>query len=170
MVLKCTDCSGPINIRFFYFHPSQARQLKAGAELVCFGKVSLSRYGLEMIHPEYEMVQPDQSPEQETLTPMYRVPKGIGQKKIRHFILAAIQKLDFDDDFLNLEKYDPSLDMNILDALKAIHNPAPATDIDDILPGGSHPARVRLLKEEMIAFQAGMTFLKENKRDIMQNL
>ena len=64
------------------------------------------------------------------------------------------------DDFLNLEKYDPSIDMNILDALKAIHNPAPSTDIDDILPGGSHPARVRLLKEEMIAFQAGMTFLK----------
>jgi len=164
MVLKCTDGSSPINIRFFYFHPSQARQLKAGAELVCFGKVSLSRYGLEMIHPEYEMVQPDQSPEQETLTPMYRVPKGIGQKKIRHFILAAIQKLDFDDDFLNLEKYDPSLDMNILDALKAIHNPAPATDIDDILPGGSHPARVRLLKEEMIAFQAGMTFLKRKQK------
>ena len=164
MILKCTDGSGPINIRFFYFHPSQTRQLKAGAELVCFGKVSLSRYGLEMIHPEYEMVNPDQSPEQETLTPMYRVPKGIGQKKIRHFILAAIQKLDFDDDFLNLEKYDPSLDMNILDALKAIHNPAPATDIDDILPGGSHPARVRLLKEEMIAFQAGMTFLKRKQK------
>ena len=54
--------------------------------------------------------------------------------------------------------------MNILDALKAIHNPAPATVIDDILPGGSQPARVRLLKEEMIAFQAGMTFLKRKQK------
>ena len=78
--------------------------------------------------------------------------------------MAAIQKLDFEDDFLNLEKYDSSLDMNILEALKAIHNPAPMTDIDDILPGGSHPARVRLLKEEMIAFQAGMTFLKRKQK------
>ena len=164
MILKCTDGSCPINIRFFYFHPSQARQLKAGAEIICFGKVSLSRYGLEMIHPEYELIQPNHSPEQETLTPMYRVPKGVGQKKIRNFILAAMQKLDFEDDFLDIEKYDSSLNMNILDALKIIHNPTPATNIDDILPGGSHPARVRLLKEEMIAFQAGMTFLKRKQK------
>jgi len=164
MILKCTDGSCPINIRFFYFHPSQARQLKAGAEIICFGKVSLSRYGLEMIHPEYELIQPNHSPEQETLTPMYRVPKGVGQKKIRNFILAAMQRLDFEDDFLDIEKYDPSLDMNILDALKIIHNPTPTTNIDDILPGGSHPARVRLLKEEMIAFQAGMTFLKRKQK------
>ena len=164
MILKCTDGSCPINIRFFYFHPSQARQLKAGAEIICFGKVSLSRYGLEMIHPEYELIQPNHSPEQETLTPMYRVPKGVGQKKIRNFILAAMQRLDFEDDFLDIEKYDPSLNMNILDALKIIHNPTPAINIDDILPGGSHPARVRLLKEEMIAFQAGMTFLKRKQK------
>ena len=164
MILKCTDGSSPINIRFFYFHPSQARQLKAGAEIICFGKVSLSRYGLEMIHPEYELIQPNHSPEQETLTPMYRVPKGVGQKKIRNFILAAMQRLDFEDDFLDIEKYDSSLNMNILDALKIIHNPTPATNIDDILPGGSHPARVRLLKEEMIAFQAGMTFLKRKQK------
>ena len=164
MILKCTDGSSPINIRFFYFHPSQARQLKAGAEIICFGKVSLSRYGLEMIHPEYELIQPNHAPEQETLTPMYRVPKGVGQKKIRNFILAAMQRLDFEDDFLDIEKYDSSLNMNILDALKIIHNPTPATNIDDILPGGSHPARVRLLKEEMIAFQAGMTFLKRKQK------
>ena len=164
MILKCTDGSCPINIRFFYFHPSQARQLKAGAEIICFGKVSLSRYGLEMIHPEYELIQPNHAPEQETLTPMYRVPKGVGQKKIRNFILAAMQRLDFEDDFLDIEKYDSSLNMNILDALKIIHNPTPATNIDDILPGGSHPARVRLLKEEMIAFQAGMTFLKRKQK------
>ena len=164
MILKCTDGSCPINIRFFYFHPSQARQLKAGAEIICFGKVSLSRYGLEMIHPEYELIQPNHAPEQETLTPMYRVPKGVGQKKIRNFILAAMQRLDFEDDFLDIEKYDPSLNMNILDALKIIHNPTPAINIDDILPGGSHPARVRLLKEEMIAFQAGMTFLKRKQK------
>ena len=33
-----------------------------------------------------------------------------------------------------------------------------------MLPGGSHPARVRLLKEEMIAFQAGMAFLKRKQK------
>ena len=81
MVLKSTDESSNINVRFFYFHPAQTRQLKAGTELLCYGKVSLSRYGLEMIHPEYEVILSDHALKDEKLTPVYRVPKGIGQKK-----------------------------------------------------------------------------------------
>ena len=169
MIIKSADSSSQINIRFFYFHPTQTRQLKVGVELLCFGKVSVSRYGLEMIHPEYEIIQPHTIEKQEKLTPVYRVPKGVGQKKIRHFINAAIAKLNFAEDFLNVEKYDPSLDMNIMEALNSIHHPAVDTDIEDILPGGSHPARVRLLKEEMIAFQAGMAFLRRKQKRYHSN-
>ena len=164
MVLKSGDSTNQINIRFFYFHPNQTKQLKSGIELLCYGKVSLSRYGLEMIHPEYEVISKDHKTIQKNLTPVYRVPKGIGQKKIRTFIRAAIQKLNFEEDFLNIEKYDSSLKMNVMDALNIIHNPPADTNINDILPGGSHPARVRLLKEEMIAFQAGMAFLKQKQK------
>ncbi len=164
MVLKAADLYSNINIRFFYFHPAQTKQLRAGTELLCYGKVSLSRYGLEMIHPEYEVIANDHELKDKKLTPVYRVPKGIGQKKIRGFIQSAISKLNFEEDFLNLERYDASLNMKIIDALKIIHNPEANINIDEILPGGSHPARVRLLKEEMIAFQAGMTFLKSKQK------
>lgn len=164
MVLKSSDSSSNINIRFFYFHPAQTRQLKAGTELLCYGKVSLSRYGLEMIHPEYEVIADDHKLADERLTPVYRVPKGVGQKKIRTFIQAAISKLNFEEDFLNVEQYDPSLNMKVMDALSCIHNPETEIDVNEILPGGSHPARVRLLKEEMIAFQAGMSFLKRKQK------
>lgn len=164
MVLKAADSYSNINIRFFYFHPAQTKQLKAGIELLCYGKVSLSRYGLEMIHPEYEVIANDHELKDKKLTPVYRVPKGIGQKKIRGFIQSAISKLNFEEDFLNVERYDASLNMKIIDALGIIHNPEANIDIDEILPGGSHPARVRLLKEEMIAFQAGMTFLKSKQK------
>ena len=164
LVLKSADLHSNINIRFFYFHPSQTKQLKAGSELLCYGKVSLSRYGLEMIHPEYEVISNDHVLKDTKLTPVYRVPKGIGQKKIRGFIQSAISKLNFEEDFLDLEKYDASLNMKIIDALVIIHHPEAGIDIDEILPGGSHPARVRLLKEEMIAFQAGMAFLKRKQK------
>ena len=164
MILKSADTYSNINIRFFYFHPAQTKQLKAGTELLCYGKVSLSRYGLEMIHPEYEVISNDHALKEKKLTPVYRVPKGIGQKKIRGFIQSAISKLNFKDDFLDVERYDASLNMKIIDALAIIHNPEPDIDIDEILPGGSHPARVRLLKEEMIAFQAGMAFLKRKQK------
>ena len=159
MVLKSADLYSNINIRFFYFHPAQTKQLKAGTELLCYGKVSLSRYGLEMIHPEYEVISNDHELKDKKLTPVYRVPKGIGQKKIRGFVQAAISKLNFEEDFLDVEKYDASLNMKIIDALQIID-----IDINDMLPGGSHPARVRLLKEEMIAFQAGMAFLKRKQK------
>ena len=164
LVLKSADLHSNINIRFFYFHPAQTKQLKAGSELLCYGKVSLSRYGLEMIHPEYEVISNDHVLKDTKLTPVYRVPKGIGQKKIRGFIQSAISKLNFEEDFLDLEKYDASLNMKIIDALVIIHHPEAGIDIDEILPGGSHPARVRLLKEEMIAFQAGMAFLKSKQK------
>ena len=164
LVLKSADLHSNINIRFFYFHPSQTKQLKAGSELLCYGKVSLSRYGLEMIHPEYEVISNDHVLKDTKLTPVYRVPKGIGQKKIRGFIQSAISKLNFEEDFLDVEKYDASLNMKIIDALVIIHHPEAGIDIDEILPGGSHPARVRLLKEEMIAFQAGMAFLKSKQK------
>ena len=164
LVLKSADLHSNINIRFFYFHPAQMKQLKAGSELLCYGKVSLSRYGLEMIHPEYEVISNDHVLKDTKLTPVYRVPKGIGQKKIRGFIQSAISKLNFEEDFLDLEKYDASLNMKIIDALVIIHHPEAGIDIDEILPGGSHPARVRLLKEEMIAFQAGMAFLKSKQK------
>jgi hypothetical protein len=37
--------------------------------------------------------------------------------------------------------------MKIIDALATIHNPDAGINIEEMLPGGSHPARVRLLKE-----------------------
>ena len=95
MVLKSTDESSNINVRFFYFHPAQTRQLKAGTELLCYGKVSLSRYGLEMIHPEYEVISSDHTLKDKKLTPVYRVPKGIGQKKIRRFYSCSYFKTRF---------------------------------------------------------------------------
>ena len=95
MVLKSTDSSSNINIRFFYFHPAQTRQLKAGTELLCYGKVSLSRYGLEMIHPEYEVISSDHTVKDEKLTPEYRVPKGIGQKKNKRFYTCCYFKTRF---------------------------------------------------------------------------
>ena len=91
MVLKSADSYSNINIRFFYFHPAQTKQLKAGTELLCYGKVSLSRYGLEMIHPEYEVISSDHELKDKKLTPVYRVPKGIGQKKLEDLFKLQFQ-------------------------------------------------------------------------------
>ena len=54
--------------------------------------------------------------------------------------------------------------MSIKDALEIIHNPSADIPIDDLIPGGTHPARVKLLKEELIAFQTGMVSLRSKMK------
>ena len=54
--------------------------------------------------------------------------------------------------------------MSIKDALEIIHNPNADIPIDDLIPGGTHPARVKLLKEELIAFQTGMVSLRSKMK------
>ena len=53
--------------------------------------------------------------------------------------------------------------MDLKSALTTIHLPSIEESLSELLPGGSHPARVRLMKEEMVAFQCGMIAIKEKK-------
>ena len=57
LVAKISDGYSYLNLRLFYFHPNQTRQFQKGLSIRCYGKTSLSKYGLEMIHPDYEINQ-----------------------------------------------------------------------------------------------------------------
>ena len=83
LVAKISDGYSYLNLRLFYFHPNQTRQFQKGLSIRCYGKTSLSKYGLEMIHPDYEINQ--KLPLlQKTLNPTYRICKGISQNKIKN--------------------------------------------------------------------------------------
>ncbi|MEK9650265.1 MAG: ATP-dependent DNA helicase RecG, partial [Gammaproteobacteria bacterium] len=162
MVVRINDGSGFLNLRFFYFHPNQAREFKKDRDVVCFGKVSISKYGYELIHPEYSF-ESNNILEKDFLIPLYRVTKGISQKKIRAIIQNAIKNYDFSDTGHELKKYDSAFELDLKSALLTIHLPLINESLQELLPGGSHPARVRLMKEEMVAFQCGMIVIKEKK-------
>ena len=163
LVAKISDGYSYLNLRLFYFHPNQTRQFQKGLSIRCYGKTSLSKYGLEMIHPDYEINQ-KLPPLQKTLNPTYRICKGISQNKIKKFIQEAIKVYDFEDEAINLNHYGDDNALSIKDALEIIHNPSADIPIDDLIPGGTHPARVKLLKEELIAFQTGMVSLRSKMK------
>ncbi|MFL2727418.1 MAG: ATP-dependent DNA helicase RecG [Gammaproteobacteria bacterium] len=163
LVAKISDGYSYLNLRLFYFHPNQTRQFQKGLSIRCYGKTSLSKYGLEMIHPDYEINQ-KLPPLQKTLNPTYRICKGISQNKIKKFIQEAIKVYDFEDEAINLKHYGDDNALSIKDALEIIHNPSADIPIDDLIPGGTHPARVKLLKEELIAFQTGMVSLRSKMK------
>ena len=62
-----------------------------------------------------------------------------------------------------MKKYGLVSKLSLINALGHIHFPDQSIAIDDIAPGGHHPARQRLIKEEMIAFQVGMASLKDRQ-------
>lgn len=164
LVVKIADQKSHINVRLFYFHPNQTKQFRSGYKIRCYGKTSLSRYGLEMIHPEYEISKDVFQNNETTLTPIYRITKGISQNKIRSFIKESLNRYDFVKDHVDLSVYDKNFNMEIKEALKIIHSPEPNINVEELVPGGSHPARVRLMKEEMIAFQVSMIDLKKKHK------
>ncbi len=64
---------------------------------------------------------------------------------------------------IDLQKYGLSSELSLIQALRNIHFPTKDIAIENIMPGGQHPARQRLVKEEMIAFQLGMASLKDRQ-------
>ena len=162
MVVKIKDESGFLNLRFFYFHPAQARSFIKDKTVSAFGKVTVSKYGYELIHPEYSFDANDLV-ERDFLVPTYRVTKGISQKKLRAFIKTAIDNYDFSESGNELTKFDKDFALDLKTALMTIHLPSIRESLEELLPGGLHPARIRLMKEEMVAFQCGMLAIKEKK-------
>src|SRR5690606_27698978 len=104
-ILSCrlADNSGHIMLCLYHFNAAQQQILtKPGVRLRCFGSVRYSRqYGLEMIHPEYRLVEENKPLViDDRLTPVYPVTKGLSQNILQKLISQALilaQQTDCED-------------------------------------------------------------------------
>jgi ATP-dependent DNA helicase RecG len=74
MMLNCyvEDKTGIIKLRFFHFNKQQVNALNNSSMIHAFGEVREFNNNLEMIHPEYQLLEQDtQCQVDETLTPIY---------------------------------------------------------------------------------------------------
>ncbi|NBU26579.1 MAG: ATP-dependent DNA helicase RecG, partial [Gammaproteobacteria bacterium] len=76
LLSKIADGSGFLTLRFFHFSAAQQQGLARGTRIRCFGEVRRGPLGLEMVHPEYRRVFPDEPPPEDALTPIYPVTEG----------------------------------------------------------------------------------------------
>ena len=53
LLVRVSDGSGFLNLRFFYFSRAQQEGLARGTRLRCVGEARRGPQGLEMVHPEY---------------------------------------------------------------------------------------------------------------------
>ncbi len=168
LLVQISDDSGLILLRFFHFSNQQKQQLARGVRLRCFAEVRRGPQGLEMVHPEYQLIpdvaEPDAISETEkTLTPVYPVTEGLHQIGLRKLMAQLIERLaqnkielpEWLPPVLLADKQMPTLKQ----ALLFIHQPPTDTRISD-LQEARHPAYQRLIFEELLAHYLSLRQLR----------
>ncbi len=144
---------GTLVLRFFHFRQQQVAQFSKGTRLRCFGTPKAGQFGLEIVHPSYQILgQHEDAALGDSLDPVYPAVEGIGPATLRKLIGQALDRLP-DDATLELLPSGwlegvslPSL----RSALLTVHRPPPDADLS-ALAAGRHPAQRRLAIEELLA-------------------
>ena len=166
MLSRISDGTGQLTLRFFFFGAAQQRGLSAGARIRCFGEVRQSMHQLEMIHPEYTLLdQTRPLPLEKTLTSIYPATKGLQQRSLRRLITAALKQVAGLPDFLPLA-IRKNRDMpELLAAIKQIHQPD--AESSQALLNAYHPAIKRLAFEELLAHQLSLRQFRLESRKLI---
>ena len=174
LVCRVQDATGVISLRFYHFSNAQRDRLQAGAMIRCYGEARRGASGLELYHPEYQLLDPNQ-PEhtslEQTLTPVYSITEGITQNRLRGLIndaLSACRETDFyhllpyELDDGEVQEHSPKIPLSLLDQLRYLHNPPKEADLQALLEG-EHPYQQALIMEELTAYQISLLRLRDKR-------
>lgn len=93
MTVVIEDATGAIQLRFFKVYAGLAQTMTLGTQLRLFGEVKISRYGVQMAHPEYNVVSPGAPVVNTGLQPIYPTVKGLHKNKLRTLLKLALQTI-----------------------------------------------------------------------------
>ena len=153
LVCRLQDNGGELYLRFLNFYPSQQKQLAEGRQIRAVGEVRMGYYGLEMVHPKCRAVD-DDTPLQQSLTPIYPTTAGLSQVVLRKLIANALETLSLDDTLPDalLRKMELA---DFADSVRLLHNPPPDISAAS-LEQRSHAAWRRIKFDELLAQQLSM--------------
>ena len=164
LLVRLSDGSGFITLRFFHFSQAQLPGLARGTRLRCFGEVRRGPLGLEIVHPEYRRVGAAAEPLEAALTPIYPLTEGATQGRLRQRVDRALRALQGSEqasaDLLPAALVRSLQLPSLRDALQFVHHPPVGTRLED-LAAARHPAQRRLAFEELLAHQLSMQQLKQ---------
>ncbi|GAB3680955.1 ATP-dependent DNA helicase RecG [Salinisphaera aquimarina] len=171
LLVTASDGAARLWLRFFHFAPSQQAQMSAGTWLRIFGEPRPGVYGVEMVHPEYQVVADAAAGQAITpeLRAVYPTTSGVTQPRLRDMVdqaLAQLQRPEFWPPALpaDLEREiaGKTGPISAQQALHTIHRPTPNDDLGALIEG-NHPAVTRLAFEELLGHQLG---LRSRRRQI----
>ena len=155
LLSRVADDTGSITLRFYYFNAQQKDTLARGARVRCYGEARSRDQALEMIHPEYRVVDvATPPPVEDNLTPIYPATEGLNQHSLRRLTTQALQWWQ-----QHAARHADSLPDAVLqqfrlpylrEVIPFIHRPSPDAD-QALLEAKRHPAQQRLIFEELLA-------------------
>lgn len=191
MTVVVEDDSGKVSLRFFKVYSNLMQAMTLGMRLRIFGEVKVSRYGMQMHHPEYSIVTATgalPASAETGLQPIYPTVKGLHQNKLRTLIKLALQMVRQQglplsvfrqDDWQSVvdmpiatpvetaTEHNAVFSLSLFEALTLIHTPPMHTNIAQQterlrqLKERSHPACQRLIIEELTAHQLSMLYRRQ---------
>ncbi|WP_151839650.1 ATP-dependent DNA helicase RecG [Acinetobacter soli] len=158
------DDFGKVTLRFYYLYKGLTDKLTPGNRLRIFGEVRVGARGLELYHPEIQVIREHTPLPKTQLTAIYPSTEGLTQAKLRDYIKQALAQ--FSDQLPELlpEKFTNGYALK--EALHYIHEPPLNANMQQ-LAQGSHPAQQRLIFEELVAHQISLLTRRAYIRQIV---
>ncbi|HVE44565.1 MAG TPA: ATP-dependent DNA helicase RecG [Gammaproteobacteria bacterium] len=157
------DGTGTVYLRFFHILPFQIALLKPGVRLRCYGEVRWGAKGLEVMHPEFQVIAEDKPlPVDQHLTPIYPATKGLGQHTLRKLTEQALRWMTHEKEI----ELVPDAVLQALsfptfhDAVRYIHRPPQGAPIVSLMENET-TAQKRLVFEELLAHRISLLLLKK---------
>ncbi len=153
LLVRLSDQSGELLLRFFHFYSSTQKQLEVGRRVRVYGPVRGGLMGLEIVHPRVHVVR-DEDALPTRLTPIYPSTEGVTQTWLRKRIDRALRDVEITET-LPADARErlalPSLD----EALRSLHQPPHGADLAALLERrGALWARVKF--DELLAQQISL--------------
>jgi ATP-dependent DNA helicase RecG len=162
LLVRVTDGSGQLTLRFFHFSRQQKAQFQVGRHITCFGEVRRGAGGFEMIHPEYRLLREGQDAEMsDSLTAIYPATEGVQQGRLRSLTDQALRHMQ-ESPPAELLPADVTQKLGmptLAEAIVYLHRPPPDADIEQML-AGKHPCQQRLAFEELLAHYLSLRNLR----------
>ncbi|WP_353684587.1 ATP-dependent DNA helicase RecG [Thermodesulfovibrio sp. 3907-1M] len=138
--------------------------LKEKQKIKLFGKAQIDWRGayIEIVNPEYEIVENLNSQAQEIL-PIYRLTEGISQRQMQSIMQAAVEfSIPFIQEHLP-EKILKKLSLPYLsEAIKYVHFPPKDADVKSLNEKSSQFHK-RIIFDELFLLQLGILMMKQNR-------
>ena len=169
LLVRISDGTGALTLRFFHFNKLQQQGFQRGTRIRCYGEARPGAVTLEMVHPEYQRLEEETAPAvEECLTPVYPATEGVHQLTLRRLADQALQALEAPHEQVLPDWLPPALltgfpFTGLAEAIRYVHRPPPEASVAQLLEG-RHPAQQRLAFEELLAHHLSLRRLRHEAR------